>query len=133
MSESVVSDSREDSDEDIAASLLKSANRSAKHEDYGPTPRVTFFEYRRNLMSVKVTALKTGVKESTARTWWNNYLKDPDSFVIGKKKTNHINKHKLQLHDKYFQAYISTTVDELASYFKGLAVKKSRNHKFINS
>jgi hypothetical protein len=53
MCELVVSDSREDSDEDMTAPLLKNTIRAAKHENYRSASRGVFFEYRRKRCSRK--------------------------------------------------------------------------------
>ncbi|GAA5815535.1 hypothetical protein MFLAVUS_009047 [Mucor flavus] len=92
-------------------------------------------------MSVRAAALKAGVKETTARYWWNKYVQDPDNFVIGK-QTNGVNRPKAQLNDEYkdhlvkffddnTQATIQDAVEELVSKFSGLEIKKSRVHEFI--
>ncbi|KAG1435556.1 hypothetical protein G6F56_013929 [Rhizopus delemar] len=47
------------------------AGHSMQYREYGTTPREIIFHYRlQQLLSVRAAALKAGVKESTARSWW---------------------------------------------------------------
>ena len=129
-------------DTEMVAQETQEKRKTKNYTEYSDKEREMFFDYKlQHLMSTRGAAKKLNIKPSTAQKWWDNYLEDPDNYVVGK-KTNRQNRKPAALNDEHKefltecfdenpQAFIVDAVENLTKKFEGLDIKKSRVNEFM--